>query len=132
MVAIFGRHFLSPFPFALYFEDLMPSGFLHHLFMQFDAIAKRLPEDTAKAGEGMREGVPSWFILYGLDEPGGDRLQQKHFKSSGITVDQIKSTEAFKNLIAIGDQAGFSLELSEQVDPNDSLPVYLLVVSGWV
>jgi hypothetical protein len=41
----------------------MPSGFLHHLFMQFDAIAKRLPEDTAKAGDGFRQGVPSWFIL---------------------------------------------------------------------
>lgn len=110
----------------------MPSGFLHHLFMQFDAIAKRLPEDTAKAGDDFRQGVPSWFILYGLDDPSGERLQKKHIKNAGITVDQLKSTEAFKNLIAMGDQAGFRLELTEQVDPNDSVPVYLLVVSGWV
>lgn len=110
----------------------MPSGFLHHLFMQFDAIAKRLPEDTAKAGDGFRQGVPSWFILYGLEDPSGERLQQKHLKTVGITVDQLVSTEAFKNLVTMGDQAGFRLELTEQVDPKDSVPVLLLVVSGWV
>ncbi|MBM3602490.1 MAG: hypothetical protein FJX22_01735 [Alphaproteobacteria bacterium] len=110
----------------------MPTGLLHHLFMQFDAIAKRLPEDTEKAGGGLRDGVPTWFILYGLTEPGGERLQQKHFKKAGITVEQLKTTEAFKNLITMGDQAGFRLELNEQVDMQDSLPVYLLIVSGWV
>jgi hypothetical protein len=76
-------------------------------------------------------GCHPGLFFYGLDEPGGER-SLKHIKNAGITVDQLKSTEAFKNLIAMGDQAGFHLELTEQVDPKDSVPVYLLVVSGWV
>ena len=113
---------------------------------QLKRIAKQIPSD-AKAdarGEGQWKGHVMGFSHYHLEDPRpliSDPDFHKHLmvekSRSGVTIEKIKQTEAYKEIDRVCEALGLKVNLEETECENESIKQmttmigFLVHVSGW-